>query len=67
MTIRELIISEDGTSEIRERELSPEEEAAMFPPPEPEEPDEQAATDSILVDHEYRLIMLELGINEMEV
>ena len=68
MTIRELI-NNDGTWEIIERELTPEEESEMYPEPEPEpaEVDPLEAVDAMLVDHEYRLTLMELGINEMEV
>lgn len=34
------------------------------PEPAPEEADPQADTDAMLVDHEYRLTLLELGVTE---
>lgn len=37
------------------------------PEPDPEIVDPFEAVDSMLVDHEYRLTLMELGINEMEV
>lgn len=42
------------------------EEEAAKPTPEPE-PTPQDDTDAMLVDHEYRLTLLELGLNETEV
>lgn len=41
--------------------------ALPVPQPEPEEPDPLEAVDAMLVDHEYRLTLMELGITEMEV
>ncbi len=37
------------------------------PEPEPAAADPMEAVDAMLVDHEYRLTLMELGINEMEV
>lgn len=41
--------------------------ALPVPQPEPEEPDPLESIDAMLVDHEYRLTLMELGITEMEV
>lgn len=41
-------------------ELEPEPEPVD--PPEPPEPTEQETTDAMLVDHEYRITMLEMGL-----
>lgn len=39
--------------------------AGVVPEPEPEhEPTEQEDTDAMLIDHEYRLTLLELGLTE---
>ena len=35
---------------------------ASLPEPEPEQPTAQEDTDAMLVDHEYRLTLLELGV-----
>ena len=43
-----------------------EEEEPHFPDPEPEpeEPTEEDDVNQMLVDHEYRILMLELGLTE---
>ena len=57
MTGYVLICKPDGTQELVEREL-PE-----IVPADPE-PSAQEDTDAILIDHEFRLTLLELGITE---
>jgi hypothetical protein len=68
--ITELIVNPDGTTEIIERELT-EEEIAQYEREAEEQaargPDTETIIDSMLIDHEYRLTLLELGITEMEV
>lgn len=51
----------DGTKEGDERFIEPPAPPEPEPGPEPE-PDPQADTDALLVDHEMRITMLELGV-----
>jgi hypothetical protein len=37
---------------------------ASLPEPEPEQPTEEEDTSAMLIDHEYRLTLLELGLSE---
>lgn len=70
MTVIDIIVYPDGTTEEVERELTPQEEDWAIhgePQPDPEELDPMESIDAMLVDHEYRLTLMELGINEMEV
>jgi len=70
MTVIDIIVLPDGTTEEVERELTPQEEDWAIhgePQPDPAELDPMESIDAMLVDHEYRLTLMELGINEMEV
>lgn len=58
-TIKEAFFYRDGTCEIRERKVDETEIAEETLPSDP-----QADTDAMMVDHEYRLTLLELGITE---
>ena len=58
MKIKEAFFFADGTSEIRELEISEEENQAM------EQSNPQADTDALLVELAYRLTLLELGLTE---
>ena len=57
----ENLFSKESSKEL------PDTSAFMYTEPEPEpepEPTAQADTDAMLVDHEYRLTLLELGVTE---
>ena len=64
MIVTDIIANVDGTLEYVERELTPqEEEWAINGEPQEEIPiSAQDTVDSMLVDHEYRISLLELGI-----
>lgn len=57
MKINALVCYADGRQEIEEREYVPQPEPAF-------EPTAQDDTDAMLVDHELRLTLLELGLTE---
>lgn len=63
MTITVLTIGPDGTQTAEQREVA---DGYIKEPEAPAEAatDPQADTDAMLVDHEYRIVMLELGITE---
>lgn len=59
MIIDVLTIGADGTQSLGTREVP---DSFGSVPQEITAPDPQADTDALLVDHEYRLVMLELGV-----
>lgn len=63
LTCREI----DGIMEITEWQALPIPEPEPEPEPDPENVDPFEAVDSMLVDHEYRITLMELGLTEMEV
>lgn len=70
MTVIDIIVYPDGTIEEVERTLTPQEEDWANngePQPDPADLDPMESVDAILVDHEYRITLMELGINDMEV
>ena len=70
MTVIDIIVYPDGTTEEVERTLTPQEEDWAIhgePQPDPAELDPMESIDAMLVDHEYRITLMELGINDMEV
>lgn len=57
MKIDALVCYADGRQEIEERDYEPQ-------PLPVETPSAQDDTDAMLIDHEYRLTLLELGVTE---
>lgn len=67
MTVIDIIVNTDGTIEEVERELTPQEEDWAIngePEPDPADRDPMESIDAMLVDHEYRLTLMELGITD---
>lgn len=69
MTVIDIIVNTDGTIEEVERELTPEEEERAThgePQPDPADLDPMESIDAMLVDHEYRITLMELGITDFD-
>jgi hypothetical protein len=63
-----LTVEDDTVTEVavNQSALDSYEATHPDPGPEPEEPTEEEDFSSMLVDHEYRLTLLELGISDLD-